>query len=459
MPNFLLNDKHKGFIDAHKYTIVDNSISTYYLKSTWYTMQTYIPFWVAPNLITLCGLLSVIFGTIYCFAYYDKSPIRVTFVIILSIITYIFLDAIDGIHARKTKNTSPIGELLDHGCDSIVTILTSLMFCKFFCIVDMMLVWKFTIIPSLFFQLFHIQAYTKNIVFNKYDGPVEILCYFMILMLLKLVCPAFTKFIIGLLCEWSNLLLLSSVYFLTLSTFDEYMNKHHTVTTWLCKSVLCYVCFRYFFGNNFSLENTFYDGCAISFVTWELILNKIAKRDPGLVSILVLFTYCFNGFFGTIASLCLIIGYIKEIAEYLQINVLTQNINVYCCGVYDLCHFGHKLMFKRALEHGTRLIVGVHNDTEVKSYKRTPIMTMKERLKEVHECKNVWKAVPDALLLISQKELDDLNIHIVVCCEDYFNDSDKWYDLPRKLGILRSLPYTKEISTTELIQRCKNYVQ
>jgi cytidyltransferase-like protein len=224
--------------------------------------------------------------------------------------------------------------------------------------------------------------------------------------------------------------------------------------------MLIYTAFRFLRlnENTLNFEQIFYDGCAVSFVTWEVLLNKMAKRDSGMISILALFTYYLSGFVGLASSLEIIIGYIREISISLNMNIFTQNVNVYCCGVYDLCHYGHKIMFKQALQYGTRLIVGVHNDAEVESYKRTPIMTMEERMREVESSKYVWKVVPDALLLISQKELDDLNIHVVVCCQDYYNDTDIWYDVPRKLGILKPIPYTKEISTTDLIKRCKNHV-
>lgn len=35
--------------------------------------------------------------------------------------TYSTLDAIDGKQARRTKSSSPLGQLFDHGCDSFAT--------------------------------------------------------------------------------------------------------------------------------------------------------------------------------------------------------------------------------------------------------------------------------------------------------------------------------------------------
>ena len=36
------------------------------------------------------------------------------------------LDAVDGKQARRTGSQSPLGELFDHGCDSLSTIFLSL---------------------------------------------------------------------------------------------------------------------------------------------------------------------------------------------------------------------------------------------------------------------------------------------------------------------------------------------
>ena len=43
-------------------------------------------------------------------------------------ITYHLLDLMDGKHARNTKNSSPLGLLMDHGCDAITTFLFLMSF-------------------------------------------------------------------------------------------------------------------------------------------------------------------------------------------------------------------------------------------------------------------------------------------------------------------------------------------
>ena len=42
------------------------------------------------------------------------------------------LDAIDGKHARRTKRSSPLGQLMDHGCDSMDNFLYTIVIAQLF---------------------------------------------------------------------------------------------------------------------------------------------------------------------------------------------------------------------------------------------------------------------------------------------------------------------------------------
>ena len=56
----------------------------------------------------------------------EEAPFWVPLSCGLGLFIYQTLDAIDGKQARRTGTSSPLGELFDHGCDSLSTVFVSL---------------------------------------------------------------------------------------------------------------------------------------------------------------------------------------------------------------------------------------------------------------------------------------------------------------------------------------------
>ena len=127
---------------------------------------------------------------------------------------------------------------------------------------------------------------------------------------------------------------------------------------------------------------------------------------------------------------------------------------VYVDVVGDLFHFGHVRLFKRARQMGKMLVVGVHNDSTVASYKREPILTMQERKAVIESCKYVDEIVPHAPLVVTDAFLDRWKIDLVVRGDDQLPDvSRKSYGAAMERGIFRTVPYTESISTSEILRR------
>lgn len=59
----------------------------------------------------------------------EEPPRWACFLCALGLFIYQSLDAIDGKQARRTNSSSPLGELFDHGCDSISTVFVALSAC------------------------------------------------------------------------------------------------------------------------------------------------------------------------------------------------------------------------------------------------------------------------------------------------------------------------------------------
>jgi ethanolaminephosphotransferase len=108
----------------YKYASIDKSlISKYILRPYWEWMTTLFPLWMAPNLITLCGLgfiiVNVILAIIYVPDLLGPGPSWLYFSFAAGIWFYSTFDNVDGKQARRTGTSSPLGELFDHGVDAL----------------------------------------------------------------------------------------------------------------------------------------------------------------------------------------------------------------------------------------------------------------------------------------------------------------------------------------------------
>ena len=124
--------------------------------------------------------------------------------------------------------------------------------------------------------------------------------------------------------------------------------------------------------------------------------------------------------------------------------------------VADLFHFGHVNFLRRAREHGDFLLVGIHADEVVESYKRKPILTLDERVAAVEGCRYVDEVIPNAPLTVSREWIEENEIDIVMHGDDFTDDlQELCYRTPIEMGIFRTINYTPGISTSEIIARCK----
>lgn len=118
-----LNDKHLTGLKEHRYSAVDNSpFGKYVMQPFWNRLVQVVPLWVAPNAITLAGLImNVVTVWIFASFEYNHYPQWVFLLQSVALFSYQSLDAIDGKQARRTGTSGPLGELFDHGCDAYNT--------------------------------------------------------------------------------------------------------------------------------------------------------------------------------------------------------------------------------------------------------------------------------------------------------------------------------------------------
>lgn len=119
----LLTNSQIMKLQKHKYATDSDSILDPYMQRWWNFVVSFMPMWLAPNLITISGLainLLAAFVLIFsCPTATEEVPGWIPLGVCLGMFIYQTLDAIDGKQARRTGSSNALGELFDHGCDSI----------------------------------------------------------------------------------------------------------------------------------------------------------------------------------------------------------------------------------------------------------------------------------------------------------------------------------------------------
>ena len=136
---------------------------------------------------------------------------------------------------------------------------------------------------------------------------------------------------------------------------------------------------------------------------------------------------------------------------------------VYVGFAADIIHHGHVKIIKIARSYGD-VIIGLLTDKAIKSYKRKPFMSFKQRLLVVENFKGVRK-------VIAQNTLDYSN-NLRKIKPAYVVHGDDWKKGPQKevrLAVIKLLsswggklvevPYTKGISTTKILEKIKKQMK
>jgi cytidyltransferase-like protein len=457
-----LNNRDLDNLSKWKYSVEDNSITTEYSTPSWRYLTGFMPISVAPNIISLVGLLCTLYSYYLCYYYLDSYPVLVPILSALLIFMYFNLDAVDGMHARKTNNGSPMGELFDHACDNITVVFLVLGVTIILGIFNPFSQWLITQSALLVFMLNHLEAFTNGVVkFGRYTGPGEVLMVNILIVFMRI----FTDY------SW-----LHDLYYVVFGESDKVftycyylifayalikisiLRGHNETRNGLIIALLSHFVVSMMYLNVYIPETNVIisHGLIMTILASELIVSKMAKRE--LHPLVPVFIMISLSHYLLCIGLCVLyyVAIFYEISSGLNIPLFNPRRNVFCNGVYDLLHVGHMNLFKTASSYGNRLVVGVHDDAAVESYKRKPIMTHEERCLAVAASKYVDIVIPNCPLYLTKEFINTYKIHVVVCSEEYNKPDDLYYKAARELGILQVLPRTESISTTELINRIKN---
>jgi cytidyltransferase-like protein len=451
-------DNYKNY----KYKSEDNTFLTQQYYKIWVQLQKCIPSFIHPNIITILGLLSIITGFVLMKNYNCNKIMG------LSILLYMGWDSIDGIHARKIKNTSIIGEYFDHLIDMVNTgMITDCLLTQLG--IEDLFVKNFTItITSFCFIVPHYKSIiTKIIVFEGTFNVSLILTISSLILLLGIRLPKILTnlyFIIGLLI----IILLAHVYKMLQIMFNldlSNSNSNSNTNTNIQTPIIIFLWYiiKIFVltikENYYPFSNTIIDALLLL----ELTNYKIFKKDINWFILIIPILYIINPLIISSIIINYIVNIVNKISKELEINMFKveeKKLRVFCCGVFDMCHLGHMILFKKiseSFDEPIKLIVGVHSDDVCRGYKREPIINELIRLRTIELCKYVDEIIEDCPLIITKEYILKNNFDVIIIGEEYKDNNDiKWYPGSFELNNYKYISRCTDISTTDIIKKIKS---
>jgi ethanolaminephosphotransferase len=100
--HIFLTREEKDKLAKWKYSVEDKSITTQIFNPWWNWVVKFIPNTVPPNIISLAGLLCILYYFHLAFNYASTHSRLISLLGVILVFAYQTLDAIDGKHARRT---------------------------------------------------------------------------------------------------------------------------------------------------------------------------------------------------------------------------------------------------------------------------------------------------------------------------------------------------------------------
>eukprot|EP00899_Mesostigma_viride_P023853 jgi/Mesvir1/4652/Mv03467-RA.1 len=157
-------------LDRYKYSSIDNSpLSKYVMHPFWDAVVRLLPRTLSPNMMTLLGfLLSLSIPLLL--AWFDpfmeckEVPPWVWLFSAAAHFAAHTLDGCDGKQARRTGSSTPLGELIDHGMDSMAVTLQTVSMCALLCTTPFQLALAVCAAQSGFY-IVHWEKYLTGVLF------------------------------------------------------------------------------------------------------------------------------------------------------------------------------------------------------------------------------------------------------------------------------------------------------
>ncbi|PRP88353.1 CDP-alcohol phosphatidyltransferase [Planoprotostelium fungivorum] len=165
-------------VNGYAYSGVDNSILANLIVRHWWNwlIDNVVPVWIAPNMLTLMGLICVICCTLLINVVdieTGQNPGWVFFTQGILVFAYQTFDNLDGKQARKTGSSSALGEAFDHGADSLAIHMWSIFLGNALQLNGSDTLLLFNLLLSVFFLAHWENYFVKQFVLRELSNPTE----------------------------------------------------------------------------------------------------------------------------------------------------------------------------------------------------------------------------------------------------------------------------------------------
>ena len=450
-----------------KYKVVDLSLSTKLMTGYWNFCASWVPRWIAPNVLTLMSAISNV-GCAFAALRAQREATGSEDGIFWSAMSAVLcfagqtLDAIDGKHARNTGQSSPLGEYWDHGCDACTApLLTIITVPVALGLTSPVAIWIFVFALNIGFREPHCAAMISGVIY--FDKIIDVgeggllLDFFLVARAVRgnvgILPPTWqgdvvreccaVVFPFGAMAMWGII----KTYAHGLLGGEHGESKRSSCRRLLICTLMDAAATAY--GVSFFMTTPTLDGLqasgsdatvtyswttmgpmlAVALVssvaTCDSILAKMCGRKVAWwipVFTAGLHVMSFMWWRGAVvAALVFHLWAVRRVCKALGLPFLRKSIVVYTDGVFDMCHMGHFNLLRRAKALGDKLIVGVGSDLLCASYKRKPLMNEKERKAALMALP--WPTevvlVDDFVQSLTVKNLKALDVDVVAHGEEY----------------------------------------
>src|ERR1700744_5028528 len=305
----------------YKYKVIDDSLLGKYISAFCTNIQYYVPTCVHPNIISIIGFLCIFIAWLY--SGQIANNMLSSFVYITCITTYMILDSLDGVHARKTNMASPVGEIIDHLLDFFSSILLSVSALNIFRIYEPIIVYMCLRFVTASFIGTHISAYgTGYLHLGFFTDTTLIILILDILVLLQNISTfniALNNFIV----------IIGFIFYFVGSAFIFYKilsnkiskNSKLVMITYYSLFIITEYCIIMTLTDHIPMYPLLFSHY---FLLLELFIAKMLKRDIQSWIIIIPFLNLVIPSFGYL-SIIYFIASVIEISKVLNLNILTKN--------------------------------------------------------------------------------------------------------------------------------------